>query len=126
MAAARRQKLTKQGIDALAYEGDGTSACIVWDAALPGFGVRVYPTGRKSFVFRYGLGGRKRTIALGAYGPLTLQEARKLAQARKVDVYKGEDPLEVRAAERRASVTVNDLADRFLVEHAGPKKKASS
>lgn len=123
---ARRAKLTKSLIDGLKYDGDGSSAHIVWDEALPGFGVRVYPTSKKSFVLRYTLKGRKRTIALGAFSALTLQEARKLAQAKKVDVYKGDDPLEIRAAEKRASITVDNLADRYLAEHALPKKKPRS
>ncbi len=61
-------KLTKRNIDSARYEGDGSSRDVRWDAAMPGFGLRVYPSGRKSFVLSYRNGaGRKRMIVLGAY-----------------------------------------------------------
>ncbi len=43
-------KLTKRYIDGVRYEGDGSSRVVRWDDAMPGFGLRVYPSGRKSFV----------------------------------------------------------------------------
>ncbi|MGD2134087.1 MAG: site-specific integrase [Maricaulaceae bacterium] len=121
---ARRIRLTKTIIGHLKYDGDGSSACIYWDETTPGFGVRVYPTGRKSFVIRYSVNGRRRTMALGAFGVLTLDEARKLALSKKSDVV--QDPIEDRRETRRRGVTVNELAARYLDEHAFPKKKPRS
>jgi len=72
-------KLTKRAIDELIYAGDGTSRDVRWDALLPGFGVRVYPSGKKAFVLSYREAGRKRLMTLGAYGPLTLDQARDRA-----------------------------------------------
>jgi hypothetical protein len=46
-------KLTKRAIEAFRYEGDGKSRDVRWDAALPGFGLRIYPTERKAFVMGY-------------------------------------------------------------------------
>ena len=53
-----------------------------WCGKLSGFGVRVWPTGRKSFVVQYRTGGRgsktqRKTI--GTYGKITAEEARKKA-----------------------------------------------
>ena len=46
-------KLTKRTVDALTYEGTGNGACYVWDPEVKGFGVRVFPTGRKAFLVTY-------------------------------------------------------------------------
>lgn len=59
--------------DDIAEEGDGVSRDVRWDASLPGFGVRIYPSGKKTFVLSYREAGRKRLMTLGAYGsPLSL------------------------------------------------------
>ena len=42
-----RQKIAKRVVDALAREGESG---VYWDAALPGFGVRVYGPGRLTYV----------------------------------------------------------------------------
>jgi hypothetical protein len=68
-------KLTKTIIDRAMYEGDkhGTEWDVRWDGALPGFGLRIYPTGRKAFILRYRAKGSKRLLTLGTYGVLTLE-----------------------------------------------------
>lgn len=43
-------KLTKRQIEALQPD---TKDYFVWDAELSGFGIRVFPTGRKQFVMQY-------------------------------------------------------------------------
>ena len=53
--------------DDIAEEGDGVSRDVRWDASLPGFGVRIYPSGKKTFVLSYREAGRKRLMTLGAY-----------------------------------------------------------
>jgi len=73
-------KLTKSAIDRLVYRNTGNSQDIRWDDALPGFGVRVYPTGKKSFVLSYRVNGRKHLMVVGRYGITTLNEARKKAK----------------------------------------------
>jgi hypothetical protein len=52
-------KLTKRVVDALAYERK-SAAQDAWDDHTVGFGVRVYPSGRKSFVLSYRAKGRQR------------------------------------------------------------------
>ena len=55
----------------------GTTSC-------PGFGCRVHPTGKRSFVVKYRLPGDRKAIwvTLGSYGVLTVDTAR--AKARDV------------------------------------------
>jgi hypothetical protein len=71
-------KLTKNIIDRAVYEGNkhGTEWDVRWDSALPSFGLRIYPTGRKAFILRYRAHGSKRLLTLGTYGVLTLEQAR--------------------------------------------------
>ena len=115
-------RLTKRVLDAAQYEG-GTD--YRWDEVLPGFGARVYPSGKKSFVVSYRLHGRKKIMVLGKYGVLTLDQARKKARAALVSAADGADPSSARQA-LRVAPTVADLADRYLEEHARPKKKTKS
>src|ERR1700704_1350820 len=63
-----RIKLTKSAIDALPTP---LSDVVYWDAACPGFGVKVTPKGRKVFVVLYrtgGAGSKLRKYTLGPYG----------------------------------------------------------
>ena len=67
-----RLKLTKSAIDALPTPQTDT---VYWDAALPGFGIKVTPKGRKVFIvlYRTGGGGSKlRKYTIGPYGRVTL------------------------------------------------------
>ena len=48
--SGQTRRLTKRRIDAATYRGNGRSHCIEWDSDLPGFGLRIYPSGAKSFV----------------------------------------------------------------------------
>ncbi|MCB1773856.1 MAG: site-specific integrase [Gammaproteobacteria bacterium] len=116
-------KLTKRLIDSLAYDGDGKSRSVHWDDALPGFGIRVYPTGRKAFVLSYRAKGRKHLMTLGTYGPMTLAQGRNLAKTRLADVITGGDPLEARK-KAAAGSTIGDLAATYMTRHAKPLKRS--
>jgi hypothetical protein len=87
-------KLTKSLIDRAIYEGDehGQEWDVRWDSAIPGFGLRIYPTGRKAFILRYRANGSKKLLTLGTYGVLTVEQARNLARQRLGEVIGGEDP----------------------------------
>ena len=52
----------------------------VWDAKLPGFGIRVAPSGTKSFVLLYRFRGQPRRLTLGRYPVLGLAEAREITK----------------------------------------------
>jgi len=123
-------KLTKRTVDALQ---PGTPDYFVWDDDLAGFGLRVWPTGRKVYVAQYRAAGRTRRVKIGGHGALTVEEARKLAKGILGDVAKGEDPQEDRQT-RRKSLTVNELCASYLVAaergmirgKGGRPKKAST
>lgn len=102
-------KLTKAAIDRMVYERSGNAADLRWDDELPGFAVRVFPSGRKSFVVKYRTdNGTARLQSIGSYGELTLHQARDLARNVRAEVRKGKDPLHEKRM-KRAEPTVADF-----------------
>ncbi|MFL5154569.1 MAG: Arm DNA-binding domain-containing protein, partial [Microvirga sp.] len=92
-------KLTKRQVDATRAEPGRD--LFVWDEGLPGFGLRVKPTGSKSFVLQYrNRSGRSRRLTLGRFGVLTPEQARRDARLALADIARGGDPAECRAADR--------------------------
>ena len=120
------QKLTKRIIDA-ALPVD--REYMLWDIEVAGFGLRVYPTGRKSYLYKYRVGGgRSGTIrkpVIGAHGVLTVDQARTIAKDWAAEVRRGNDP-STRRMKERAAPMMTDLFVRYLDEHARPHKKRSS
>lgn len=117
-------RLTKRTVDAAIYHGRG-GAHYEWDDELTGFGLRIYPKGRKSFVAAYRTKGRQRFHTVGRFGELTVQEARDMAREVLVGARRGEDPSGARIAYRRGP-NMRDLATRYMEEHARPYKKPTS
>ncbi len=109
----RRSTVTLSGraVDGLSVEGKDQ---IYWDRELAGFGVRVYPSGRKVYVVQSrGRGGPKR-VTLGSHGELTTTQAR-LRAAQVIDRIKGgREPI---PPPPQAGATVADLAARYLSAH---------
>ena len=95
----------------------------MWDRDLPGFGVRVHASGRKSYIVQArGPAGSIR-LTIGRHGEISAREARKDAAAIIYRIKRGEDP---RPAAPRRGLTVADLADRYLRLHAEPNCKSRS
>src|SRR3981189_1699149 len=105
-----RVKLTKSVIDNLAASGKDV---VYWDAAWPGFGVKVTPAGRKVFVVLYrtgGAGSRLRKYTIGPYGRVTLHQARVSAQKVFAARLEGRDPAGEKRETKRRFVT-DQVAD---------------
>jgi integrase len=115
-------RLNKRTLDLL--EPDPTKRAVVWDDQLKGFGVRIEPSGRKSFIVRYrpgggGRGASQREIVLGRYGVLSADEGRQAAKKllAEVGAGTGADPVEDKRKARRAE-TVNQLFEFYLNVYA--------
>jgi len=120
-------KLTKRTADAVKPRA---KPYVAFDTSLKGFGVRVLPTGAKSWIVEYrpGGGGRavgKRRLKLGDVGELTPVQARKAARTTLSKVRLGADPAAERSAARR-QMTVAVLAEEFISEYAEAKCKPST
>src|SRR5690554_1794426 len=107
-------KLTKQSVDALTVPQKGQA--FKWDTELRGFGVRVMPSGLKSFILQYrNSEGRSRRIVIGRDGILTVEQARQKAKIQLGAVAEGTDPAADKN-ERRQAMTVAEVCDWYLSE----------
>lgn len=115
--------LTKRLIDKATYAGKlPTGWDVRWDDEVPGFGVRIYPTGEKAFILRYRFNGRKRFLTIGQYGILTLDQARSMARSNLVEVLQGKDPIETKKTKTQGE-KVSDLCTIYMERHAKVHKK---
>ncbi len=115
------KNLRQDTIKPLPYFGTNNAQCIYWDQQLPGFGVRVYPNGRRVFVCSYRVEGRKRLATLGRGDVLRLDVARKKAVAYLGQVAEGLDPQAPKDV-LKAAGTVKSLAEAYIGRHAKLKK----
>ena len=115
-------KLTKRTVEALKIEAKDY---FVWDSQIAGFGLRVMPSGAKTYQAQYRKGGRTRRVSLGRHGKITAEQARKLAQEVMGSVAKGDNPAENISQHRRAP-TIAALCDRFFEQHVLQNCKPST
>ena len=104
-------KITKRTVDGFSVQGKDA---VFWDRDLPGFGVRVYPSGRKVYVVQSrGPGGLSR-VSLGRHGELAAERARKQAVAVINRIKNGENPAPTPSGQ---APTVAELAERYMEAH---------
>ena len=111
MAQAQHRNLSKRVLDRVSVNGKDA---IFWDRDLAGFGVRVYPTGKKVFVVQTRAFGRSKRVTLGTYPKLTPEVARKNAAAVIARIKNGQPPI---PPEPAPVPTVADLAERYQREY---------
>lgn len=97
----------------------------IFDAKVPAFGVRVFPSGIKSFVLLYRQNGRPRRLTLGRYPVLSLSEARRLAQAALNQLAHGTDPQKEKTEARRGD-GFDTVVDTFLHTHCARFNRPST
>ena len=115
-----RGTISEHTVDALPAGRD----TVIWDRALTGFGVRVYPSGAKVYVVQTrGPAGTKR-ITVGRHGVIGADEARRRAALIIARIRAGEN-LE-RPAQKPAGPTLAALAERYLREHVAVRCKPST
>lgn len=125
-----RRNITNRLIESLT---PGNTDYFVRDDRLRGFGLKVSPSGRVSFIaegrIRTTSSSRTRRFTLGTYPALTVARARELATERLSLMQQGIDPVEAqREAQEQEVARSQSLQDIFLAflrarEHA-PKTKA--
>ncbi len=118
-------RLTKRTVEAIQ---SASLPQYLWDDQLPGFGVKVLPSGKRRYVCKYRVGGgrtgRQRWYFLGMHGQITCDQAREQASQVLSAVARGEDP-QARKETTRTAPTLADVWLRYEAEHL-PKKKPHS
>jgi integrase len=131
VAESKRNTLTERSVRAIQPKPEGDKW--VWDENPRGFGVRVKPSGVKSFLIQYrNTRGRTRRYTIGQFGRMSVEVARKEAKAKLGEIERGGDPSAERKAVRHAR-TIIELCDRYLADaeagkvmHRGKPKKPST
>ncbi|MBN8831739.1 MAG: tyrosine-type recombinase/integrase [Sphingomonadales bacterium] len=119
-----KRKLTQSIVKALEPR---PSDYVEWCGVLAGFGCRVRPTGSKSFIAQYRIGGRNspvRKVTIGSYGKLTVDEARDAAAKVLAKAQLGEDVAGTKA-KQRAEMTVAQLCDEYFTDGCEHKKSST-
>ena len=119
-------RITDRAVEALSVEGNDA---IFWDRVLLGFGVRVYPSGAKTYIVQTRTDGRSRRVTVGRHGELSAAQARRRAALVIARIKAGEDPVPARAAVDRdlgPPVTVAELAERYLERHVATQLKPAT
>ena len=111
MALPSQGTITDHIVAALSARRD----TVVWDRALAGFGVRVYPSGAKVYVVQARGPDGSRRITVGRHGVIGAVEARRRAALIVARIRIGEDP--VPEAPEPKGITLAALAERYLREH---------
>ena len=89
MPRSHATAITERSVDALVPDGRNT---FHWDRTLPGFGVRVHASGRKTYVVQCRGPKGSRRVTIGQHGPITPDQARKQAAILIDRIKQGEDP----------------------------------
>lgn len=98
---------------------------VLWDSITPGFGLRVRPSGARTWMLLYRSGRRVRRLTLGSFDKVALDVARAEARRALGEIARGGDPARERALER-GQQTVAELCERFVKEHVKPYLKPST
>ena len=113
-------KITKRNVDS---QQPSDKAIYLWDSELSGFALKTLPTGRKTYLVQYRLGGRKgrtRRMTIGVHGKITTEEARREAKTLLAKVSLGIDPLFEKDIAKQAPRT-EELLKKFLAEYVDVK-----
>jgi integrase len=98
-----------------------------WETNGKGFGIRVSPTSRKTFIFMFRFDGTARRMTLGSYPRITLSRAHELHAKARQELEKGIDPgIESVRGKRqvREAYTVSELVHDYIEKHAKRKKRS--
>lgn len=106
-----------------------SSRYVIWDDTVVGFGLRVTPSGSKSWIFSYRAGGGRRaskkrfTIGDAKATKANAGDARKTAEALQSKVRLGQDPQQDKVAERGEKLLA-ELIELYLTDKVKMKNSA--
>ena len=106
---------------------------IIFEHGGRGFGLRIEPSGRKSFFLEYRFGEaeerRNRVLTIGKYPTVSLTEARSIASQSLSQIEQDIDPATQKLTKKivdRNALTLGDLVEEYIEKWAKVKKKEQS
>lgn len=105
-------KLTKSSVEEIkATDKDQ----FVWDSDIPGFGLRVKPSGSRSYLIQYRDGqGRSKRLTIGQHGKITAEQARSEAKRQFARITLNKSDPRAERDETRSAISVKQLANEYL------------
>ncbi len=91
----------------------GPRDTFLFDRTLPGFGLRIHPSGRKVWIVQARIEGRSRRIVIARHGEMELAEARRRARDMLARIRAGENPADDIQREKQTP-TFRQFADEYL------------
>jgi integrase len=132
---AGRQRIGKRTVE---MARPGNRDRYIWDSEIAGFGLKITPTGSKTYLFQYrfpkGRLGRVRRYTIGSHSEaFSVALAREQAAIQRGQLARGIDPMAALQAEREKHLqerklrgnTVQALADRFLRQYVLPNNRSA-
>jgi integrase len=110
-------RLTQRTVE-VATCPSGRKDALIFDGETRGFGLRITAAGSKIFLAQYQGATGKRRVAIGQFGVLTVEEARKRAKAILGDAAEGRDPFAERQAAAAAQRSAEAAAKALAAEEA--------
>lgn len=115
-------RLRQDTVRTLPYLSRGTKyQCIYWDSTIRSFGVRIYPSGRRTYVYSYRVNRRKRLGRIGPVDLVPLEQGKKRARALLGRAVTQQDPQAEQDALKGAP-TVAELVKAYIEGYAKPHK----
>ena len=111
MSTRQYRTLSKRIVDRLSVDDKDA---VFWDRELPGFGLRVYPSGAKVYVVQTRRGGRSKRVSVGRHGDVSPDQARKEAARIIARIKSGQAPI---PDPPKTDPTMAELAERYQREH---------
>lgn len=97
-----------------------------WDAELPGFGLRTFPGGAKSWFVQFRQRGKQKRVTLGRLGEMSAIDARTAARALLMNVALDGLPAAPKASRKtNATIRLGDYAPRFWEDYSRHWKPSS-
>lgn len=120
-----RAKLTKGYMDKIC---PGLKDEFHWDTEVKGFGVRVSPRGKLTFIVQGRVGGSSGSprMTIGPFGVFTVDQARDQAREHLRTMRLGTDPRAIAKQAAAAKVTLAEIADSYVARPGKLKESSKS
>ena len=90
-----------------------------WDSELPGFGLRVHPSGRRTWFVMFRQRGKQRRVSLGTSKQIAANQARLLARDKLAEVaLDGLPSCKTSKSLKKESPLMREYAERFWTDYA--------